>query len=350
MFTEDELHEARSVSVREIAEKYGAQLRREGREFVGPCTVCGSHDRFSIRLDKNVFNCRGCGTGGGVIDFVTLATGCSFVDAMKALIGKDAGTSARRQPTVEEIAARAAREAERKRGEAEEQTRKESSAAKIIARLQPVMGAPGETYLRDVRLIDVTHWAIKPVLEDVRAIGWCERTHFPQPKPSEPFHELDSQYLGAIVAILTDPITGERTGGISRTFIHEGQKVARAKSLGGVGRLGIVRLSPDDEVGAGLYLCEGLESALSAMMMGFCPMWATGSAATMAKFPILDGVECLTVIADNDVEDAAGKEAGQQAAREVCQRWADAGRQAAMKIPKRPGEDANDILKRRARS
>ena len=65
----------------------------------------------------------------------------------------------------------------------------------------------------------------------------------------------------------------------------------------------------------------------------------------MEEFPVLDGIECLTIIADNDVEDVA---AGQQAARKVCQRWADAGREAVMKIPKRLGEDANDIIKRRA--
>ena len=41
------------------------------------------------------------------------------------------------------------------------------SAARIVARLQPVAGTPGETYLRDVRSIDVSHWAIRRALEDV---------------------------------------------------------------------------------------------------------------------------------------------------------------------------------------
>jgi hypothetical protein len=345
MFAEDELHEARSVSVLETAEKFGAQLKRSGREYVGPCPVCGGHDRFSIQTEKNVFNCRGCPAGGGVIDFVILATGCSFVDAIKALIDKEARTSARRRPTAEEVAARAAREAERKRAEAGELARNESSAANIIGRLQPIMGTPGATYLRDVRLIDVTHWAIKPVLEDVRAIGWCDRAYFHQPD-----HELHGQWLGAIIAVLTDPITGERTGGISRTYLHEGRKVAKAKSLGGVGRLGIVRLSPDDEVGVGLHVCEGIESALSAVIMGFCPMWAAGSAAQLAAFPVIAGIESLTVIADNDRKTPGETAVGDKAARDVCQRWADARRKAVKKVPNRPGEDANDILKRMART
>ena len=92
-----------------------------------------------------------------------------------------------------------------------------------------------------------------------------------------------------------------------------------------MGGLGIIRLSPDDEVVDGLHLCEGLESALAALALGFCPIWAVGSTSQLAGFPVLDGIEFLTVIADNDA-------AGLKAAREVRQRWADAGRRAVMKI------------------
>jgi DNA primase len=229
MFSEDELAQARAVSVLEIAERHGAKLRREGRELVGGCPHCGGSDRFAIWPNKNIWNCRGCGTGGDAIALEMHLCGGSFVDAVKTLIGEDAGTTNRRQPTPEEIAARAAREAERKRTEAEERARNESSAAKIIARLQPVAGTPGEIYLRDVRKIDVSHWAIKRALEDVETLGWCERTYFRQNG-----HQLDGQYLGAIVAILTDPVTAKRTGGISRTYLHDGHKVRRATSLGGV--------------------------------------------------------------------------------------------------------------------
>jgi hypothetical protein len=347
MFSEDELHQARAVPVLEIAERHGAKLKGPGRERVGPCLLCGGVDRFSVRPDKNVWNCRGCRKGGDAIELELHLSGGTFVDAVRTLIGKDAGTPSRRQPTPEEIAARAAREAERRQAEAEEQARNASSVAKIIGRTQPIIGTPGEVYLRDVRRIDVNHWAIRRVLENVETLGWCERTYFRQPDPSKPGHQLHGQWLGAIIAILTDPVTSQPTGGITRTFLHQGRKVCRAMSLAGVGRLGIIRLTPDDEVETGLHLCEGIESALSAMQMGFVPMWAAGSTATLKSFPVLDGVESFTVIADNDVEDAAGKEAGQQAAREACQRWANAGRRAATETSKRPGEDANDILRRR---
>ena len=351
MFSEDELHQARATPVLEIAKEHGAKLRRSGKQHEGPCPVCrDGDDRFWVVPSLNVAGCRGCDFRGDAIALEMHLSDSSFVDAVRALIGQDAGTPTRRQPTAEEIAARLAREAERKRAEAEEQRRKEMSAARIVAQLQPIAGTPGETYLRDVRKIDVSHWAVKRALEDVATLGWCEHILFHQDNPSKPGHELNGQWLSAIVAIQTDPITAERTGGITRTFIHQGRKVCRAMSLAGVGRLGIIRLSPDDEVGAGLHICEGIESALSLMQMGFCPMWAAGSTSQLKSFPVLAGVECLTIIADHDIADEAGRQASQQAARETRQRWAAAGRETVMKIPKTPGEDANDILKRRARA
>jgi hypothetical protein len=267
--------------------------------------------------------------------------GGSFVDAVRALIGHDAGTPTRRQPTPEEIAARLAREAERKLAEAEEQARKEMSAARIVARLQPVAGTPGETYLRDVRRIEVSHWAIRRALEDVETLGWCERTYFRQPNPAEPFHELNGQWLGAIIGILTDPATGERTGGITRTYLHRGRKIGKAKSLAGVNRLGIVRLSPDHEVLGGLNICEGIESAMSGMSdprMNFCPMWAAGSTTQLAKFPVLNGIECLMILADNDKN-----EASIDAASTAYWRWKDAGREVHIRQPKERG-DLNDVI------
>ena len=337
MFTQDELDRARAVPVLELAEHHGVKLKKQGAEHHGACPVCGGRDRFAL-LAKNRWHCRGCGVGGDAIKFQTHVNGLSFVDAVKALIGEDAGTPNRRQPTPEENAARMTREAERRRVEAEEQQRNASSVAKIIAQLQPLAGTPGETYLRDVRKIDVNHWAVRRALEDVDTLGWCERVYF-----REEGHELHGQWLGAIVAILTDPTTAERTGGITRTYIHRSVKIGKAKSLGGVGRLGIIRLSPDDEVGGGLHLCEGLETALSGMSdprMNFLPMWAAGSTSQMKDFPVLAGVECLTIVADNDENEASVK-----AASAAYWRWKDAGREVHIRQPKERG-DLNDIRRR----
>jgi hypothetical protein len=111
---------------------------------------------------------------------------------------------------------------------------------------------------------------------------------------------------------------------------REGQKVTKAK---GLGPAGIVRLSHER-----LHIAEGLETALGAMSKGLRPMWATGSTAIMAKFPVLSGIKALTIIADHDANGA-----GERAAAEVASRWREAGKEARVWRPKSIG-DLNDIL------
>jgi hypothetical protein len=335
---------ARAADLLEVARSHGARLKKDYGEWIGPCPACGGDDRFSISLKKGVWNCRGFG-GGDVIALEMHLGRSTFGEAVLALTGR--WQSRRREPTPEEAATRLAREKRRlQEAEAEaeaEAARNNRRAAEIVARLRPVAGTPGEAYLRDVRRIDVGHWAIRLALQTVETLGWSERTYFHQPDPGKPFHELHGQWLGAIVAILTDPVTAERSGGITRTFVHQGRKIGKAISLGGAGWPGIVRLSPDDEVLAGLNIAEGLETALSAMMMNFVPMWAMGSTGTMAAFPILAGIEALTIIADNDPN-----EAGIEAASTAYWRWKDAGREVHIRQSNELG-DINDLIMRRAR-
>ena len=78
-----------------------------------PC-LRRTEDKFAVMPAENVWHCRGSGKGGGAIDLEMHLSGGSFVDAVRALIGEDAGTPQRRQPTPEEIAAR---ERERRNGD-----------------------------------------------------------------------------------------------------------------------------------------------------------------------------------------------------------------------------------------
>jgi hypothetical protein len=57
-------------------------------ERAGPCPKCGGDDRFSINTAKQVFNCRGCQTGGDVIDLVRHLDGLDFVAACTTLTGR----------------------------------------------------------------------------------------------------------------------------------------------------------------------------------------------------------------------------------------------------------------------
>jgi hypothetical protein len=202
--------------------------------------------------------------------------------------------------------------------------------ASVIRELSPLRRSPGETYLRVSRGIDTA--AIADVLERNDAIGWHPAVRF-----NEPGQALHGQRLGCIVGVMTDPVTASPTGAISRTYIDKNlHKVCKAKTLGSPA--GLVRLTRDEDVTCGLCLAEGLETALSAMAKGFRPVWSTGSTALMKTFPVLSGIDYLTVIADHD---ASG--AGEAAAREVEARWRRARREAGIFIPESPG-DLNDLL------
>lgn len=142
----------------------------------------------------------------------------------------------------------------------------------------------------------------------------------------------------ALVALMTDAMTGEPCG-IHRTFLdREGRKVER-KMLGRAGGA-VVRLSSDEDVTYGLAIAEGIETALAAP---FRPIWATLSANTMERFPVLAGIESLTIFADND---ASG--AGQRAAQSCAERWHAAGREVTVRMLDVAGLDYADLAKEAA--
>ena len=104
-----------------------------------------------------------------------------------------------------------------------------------------------------------------------------------------------------------------------------------------------VNLSPNDSVTMGLTIAEGVETALSGIQLGWRPAWSVSDAAGIAKFPVLPGVEALTILVDNDESGT-----GQRRAIECSDRWTKAGREVLRVIPRRSGDDLNDIVCRRA--
>ena len=63
---------------------------------------------------------------------------------------------------------------------------------------------------------------------------------------------------------------------------------------------GVIRLWPDTEVTIALAIGEGIETCLAAAHEGLTPVWATISASNLTAFPILPGIERLTVLCDHD--------------------------------------------------
>lgn len=144
----------------------------------------------------------------------------------------------------------------------------------------------------------------------------------------------------ALVGLVTDFATNEPLT-LHRTWIRaDGTK-------DGPGRLflrghrkkgGVIRLWPDEAVTRGLFLAEGVESALS-VAREFTPVWCALDAGNLRGLPVLPGVECLTVFADKDANGT-----GELAALELCEHWQAAGREAEMMAPRIFG-DANDVAR-----
>ncbi len=102
---------------------------------------------------------------------------------------------------------------------------------------------------------------------------------------------------------------------------------------------GVIKLTPDDAITMGLGIAEGIETALNCMAIGW-PMWSCLSASGIAKFPVLAGIDALTIFCDHDKSGT-----GERAAVECGVRWRDAGRDIKINRPKGVGTDWNDALK-----
>ncbi len=85
-----------------------------------------------------------------------------------------------------------------------------------------------------------------------------------------------------------------------------------------------------------LAIGEGVETCLAARQLGLRPVWALGSAGAIGKFPVIAGVEELTILGERDVG------ASRKAADECRANWR--LQRVALLLPARGAKDFNDIL------
>jgi hypothetical protein len=151
------------------------------------------------------------------------------------------------------------------------------------------------------------------------------------------WHADSRQYLPAMLALYRR-IDDDTPVAIHRTFIGpDGRRVGDRKMLGPVGGAAI-KLDADEDVTLGLFIGEGLETCLAARQMGLNPAWATGSVGAIAAFPVLPGVDALTVLGEIDPHDT-----NLRAAHAVERRWRAADREVFYTISQF-GKDMNDAL------
>ena len=100
-----DIDRAQAISLADIAIARGFVLKRSGRELVGPCPLCGGHDRFAINVAEQLFNCRGCFRQGSAAPDEPRRTGSmrrACCACLRYLRGDHQACSMVRVPTPEE--------------------------------------------------------------------------------------------------------------------------------------------------------------------------------------------------------------------------------------------------------
>jgi hypothetical protein len=193
-------------------------------------------------------------------------------------------------------------------------------------RMRPISGTIAETYLRSRGLS--FH---DPEGEVLR---FAERHARRSPAGEQERHP-------AMLDLLRDIRTGEPCGTINVYLAADGRDRLRdpkGKTSWGQAAGAAVMLDDFADVTLGLVIAEGVETAIALWMTGLRPVWALGGAGNLARFPVLGGIETLSIAADAD-------EPGQRAAAEVTRRWRSAGREVLTVAP--PTGDWADQARKR---
>lgn len=268
------LDEARSTDILEVAARIGAQLKRAGGEWVGPCPRCNGVDRFAVKPSEQVFNCRGSDAGGDGIALVMHVRDASFMAACEIINGEPAP---RRESQVRPIDPEIVRERQEERkdqelaraaAEAVKQERNADLAARIFNESTPIAGTHPEAYLKRRGIFVAANMAA-----DLRYHPGLDYRGYADEDAADQF------VLGTfpcMVAAIRD-IAGDIIG-IHRTYLdpREPAKLTppgdrsrnKAKKVFGSVMGGAIRLGPIQRcMAAG----EGIETTLSWYQLGVGP-------------------------------------------------------------------------------
>jgi putative DNA primase/helicase len=178
-----------------------------------------------------------------------------------------------------------------------------------------------------------TYWRSRALELDGDLVGRVLRFH-----AACPWRDKDADktiFVPAMVAVMRSIATDEITA-IHRTRLStEGVKLDRR--MLGVANGAAIKLNPDDTVTGGLAIGEGIETCASALQLGIRPTWALGSTSFVSAFPVLAGVECLTILAENDAASAKALDA-------CAMRWHSADREVLINRST-CGKDLNDAIR-----
>lgn len=176
-------------------------------------------------------------------------------------------------------------------------------------------------YLKQYRKLELPNDLAGEVLRFHPACPWRDENSgrdIRVPALIAPFRSIDDNAITAIQRVRLN---------------NDGSKSDR-RMLGPVARAAIKFDQPSN---GELVVGEGLETALAAMQLGFKPTWSLGSCGAIGRFPLIDGIERLSLLGEADTANAD--------AVELCaQRWQEAGRRVHIVMPDDGYSDLNDEL------
>lgn len=275
---------------------------------------CRFHDERtpSLHIYPDHFYCYSCHAYGDHIDWLMQVEGLDHTAAQAVLTNWTGPVIAQNTATghtVEEI----------------EQAEKDRAyVLRWWDAAKPIKDTLAARYLADTRGIDLD--ALPDDISE-RSLRFHPRCVF-GPSTRHP----------CLLALMRNPVSDAPTGIQRIALTPDAQKIDRMM----LGTAGVVKLWP---ASASLVIGEGLETVLAAATRlpyrgePLRPAWATLSDGALKKFPLIDGVERLIVLADNDVNNA-----GAIAAEACKRRWLEAGRRVALLMPDRPGTDFNNVV------
>jgi len=297
------------------------------------------------------------GQHGDLLDLIELSLGCSRQDAFREARGflglqSDAPEDVARRKAAAERAQRLAAEARAKDAEARARKRKAALALWLAAR-ERIAGTPVEHYLRDERGIDLAALGRQP-----RALRFhpdCYHRHV-DPETGEVFEGSYPAMLAIVNDAAGQPIACHRTwlafhgGRWTKAPVPKPKKVLGDYAGGaihlwtGLGpRGGKGRRLAEAEPGSHVYLSEGIEDALSCVMI--LPEARVLAAISLSNFGAVklpSTIAEVTLIADQD----DGAQAQDMLKRAIAAH-AKAGRRVRVWQNAEGGKDLNDALKAR---
>jgi hypothetical protein len=183
------------------------------------------------------------------------------------------------------------------------------------------LGTPAQEYLRS-RALDLPNELAGSVLRYL---------------PKTPWRNEDAgrtEFIPALLAAFRSIDDGEITA-VHRIRLDQPERWPKAerRMLGLVYRAA-VKLEAISN--GALAVGEGVETCMAAQQLGLRPAWALGSVGGISFFPLLAGVQHLTILGES------GK-ASEEAIKLCGRRWSAAGRRVRIAFSE-IGSDVNDIL------